>query len=38
LAFWNVEMRRVVERGEFLVMIGPNCQELQVTNLTVREQ
>ena len=36
LAFWNVEMRRVVEPGDFLVMVGPNCQELQMTKLTVR--
>jgi beta-glucosidase len=36
LAFWNVEKQRVVESGDFLVMVGPNCQELQMTKLTVR--
>ena len=35
LALWNIDMQRVVEPGEFAVMIGPNSVDLQATTLTV---
>ncbi|RIK78093.1 MAG: beta-glucosidase [Planctomycetota bacterium] len=37
LQFWDIDMRRVVEPGEFDVMIGPNSVELQSATLTVRD-
>ncbi len=36
LAFWNVNMQRVVEPGEFLIMVGPNSQDLKTVTLAVR--
>ena len=35
LSFWNGAMRRVVEPGEFTIMVGPNSVDLQSTTLTV---
>ena len=37
LAFYNKEMKRVVEPGEFEIMVGPNSVELMKTVLTVVE-
>jgi beta-glucosidase len=37
LAFYNKEMKRVVEPGEFEIMVGPNSVELMKTILTVVE-
>ena len=34
-ALWNREMRRVVEPGEFTIMVGPNSQDLKSIKLTV---
>ena len=36
LAFWNIDRERVVEPGEFAIMVGPNSVELQTVKLTVR--
>ena len=36
LAFWNVDMQRVVEPGEFQIMVGPSSQQVQTVTLTVR--
>jgi beta-glucosidase len=38
LAFWNREMRRVVEPGTFTIMVGGNSVELTETNLNVVER
>jgi beta-glucosidase len=35
LAFWNIDMEYVVEPGEFLIMVGPNSQDLQSVPLSV---
>jgi beta-glucosidase len=35
LAFWNIDKRRVVEPGEFAIMVGPNSVDLQTATLTV---
>ncbi|WP_370183045.1 glycoside hydrolase family 3 N-terminal domain-containing protein [Alteriqipengyuania sp.] len=35
LMMWNRDMERVIEPGEFTVMVGPNSQDLQETTLTV---
>jgi beta-glucosidase len=35
LAFWNLEMKRVVEPGEFRIMVGPNSVDLKTVTLTV---
>jgi beta-glucosidase len=35
LALWNIDMQRVVEPGEFAIMVGPNSVELQTVTLTV---
>ncbi|HWA01114.1 MAG TPA: glycoside hydrolase family 3 N-terminal domain-containing protein [Caulobacterales bacterium] len=35
LRFWNIDMQRVVEPGEFDVMAGPNSIDLKSTRLTV---
>jgi beta-glucosidase len=35
LAFWNIDMEYVVEPGEFLIMVGPNSQDLQSISLSV---
>lgn len=32
---WNRDMERVVEPGEFTIMVGPNSQDLTETKLTV---
>jgi beta-glucosidase len=37
LQFWNADMRRVVEPGEFSIMVGPDSVRLQETTLTVTE-
>ena len=36
LALWDIDMRLVVEPGEFAIMTGPNSVELQSVTLTVR--
>ncbi|MBB5518981.1 glycoside hydrolase family 3 N-terminal domain-containing protein [Amphiplicatus metriothermophilus] len=36
LRFWNKDMKRVVEPGEFEIMVGPNSQDLKTAVLTVR--
>ena len=36
LAFWNIDRERVVEPGEFAIMVGPNSVDLQTVMLTVR--
>jgi beta-glucosidase len=36
LAFWNIDMKLVVEPGEFAVMTGPSSVDLQSVTLTVR--
>ncbi|MEX2125871.1 MAG: glycoside hydrolase family 3 N-terminal domain-containing protein [Woeseia sp.] len=33
--FWNERMERVVEPGEFEIMVGPNSVELKSTTLTI---
>jgi beta-glucosidase-like glycosyl hydrolase len=35
LQFYNREMKRVVEPGKFIVMVGPNSNDLLTTTLTV---
>ncbi len=35
LWFWNLEMKRVVEPGDFTIMAGPNSVDLKSTILTV---
>jgi beta-glucosidase len=35
LAFWNLDMKFVVEPGEFDVLVGPNSVDLQATTLVV---
>jgi beta-glucosidase len=34
-AFWNEDMKYVVEPGEFNIMVGPNSAELKTTTLTI---
>jgi beta-glucosidase len=36
LAFWNIDMERVVEPGEFELMVGPDSEELHSILLTVK--
>ena len=36
-AFWNEEMKYVVEPGEFTVMTGPDSVDLKSATLTVAE-
>ncbi len=36
-AFWNRDMQRVVEAGEFTIMVGPNSRDLTNVTLTVAE-
>ncbi len=36
-AFWNRAMKRVVEPGEFTIMVGPNSRDLTPVALTVVE-
>jgi beta-glucosidase len=36
LAFWNIDMKFVVEPGEFLIMVGADSRNLQNIILTVR--
>jgi beta-glucosidase len=35
LALWNIDMQRVVEPGEFAIMVGPHSASVQATTLTV---
>ena len=35
--FWNDKMERVVEPGEFEIMVGPNSVDLESATLTIRE-
>lgn len=35
LSFWNAAMERVVEPGDFTIMVGPNSVDLQSATLTV---
>ena len=35
LMMWNREMERLIETGEFTIMVGPNSQDLQNVTLTV---
>ena len=35
LMMWNREMERVIEPGDFTIMVGPNSQDLQEVTLTV---
>ena len=35
LSFWNARMQRIVEPGEFEIMVGPNSTDLQSATLTV---
>jgi beta-glucosidase len=35
LAFWNVDMKRVVEPGTFTIHAGPNSVDLKSAKLTV---
>jgi beta-glucosidase len=35
--FWNAEMKRVVEPGEFEIMAGPNSVDLKSTTLTIED-
>lgn len=36
-AFWNRDMQRVTEPGEFTIMVGPNSADLQETTVTITE-
>ncbi|MEO5706194.1 MAG: glycoside hydrolase family 3 N-terminal domain-containing protein [Alteraurantiacibacter sp.] len=36
-AFWNRDMNRVVEPGEFTIMVGPNSRDVTSAALTVAE-
>ncbi|MES1201715.1 MAG: glycoside hydrolase family 3 N-terminal domain-containing protein [Pseudomonadota bacterium] len=35
LRFWNIDMQRVVEPGEFDILVGPNSVDLKSAKLTV---
>ena len=35
LMMWNRDMERVIEPGDFTIMVGPNSQDLQDVTLTV---
>jgi beta-glucosidase len=35
LAFWNIEMKRVVEPGEFEIMIGTSSRDCDLARLTL---
>jgi len=35
LAFWNIEMKKVVEPGTFTIHAGPSSAQLRSTKLTV---
>ena len=37
LALWNIDMKRVVEPGEFQIMVGPNSVDLKTATLTVTQ-
>ena len=37
LKFFNIDMKEVVEPGEFEIMVGPNSQDTEVINLVVTE-
>ena len=34
-SMWNRDMKRVIEPGEFTIMVGPNSQDLKSAKLTV---
>ncbi len=36
LRFWNADMKRIVEPGDFDIMVGPNSVDLKKTVLTVK--
>ena len=36
-AFWNRDMQRVIEPGEFTLMVGPNSRDLTEVKLTIRQ-
>ena len=36
LSVWNIDMKFVVEPGDFLIMVGPNVQQVQTITLSVR--
>lgn len=36
LKFWNADLKEVVEPGDFELMIGPNCQDVQKVTYTVK--
>ena len=36
LSFWNIDMQFVVEPGEYMIMVGPDSQNLQSVTLKVR--
>ena len=36
-AFWDRDMKRIVEPGEFTIMVGPNSANLQEVTLTVTQ-
>ncbi|WP_374470649.1 glycoside hydrolase family 3 N-terminal domain-containing protein [Phenylobacterium sp.] len=38
LAIWNIDMKRVVEPGEFTVMVGPNSAQTKSGKFTVAAQ
>lgn len=35
--FWNKDMQRIVEPGDFTIMVGPNSQDVQSVTLTVED-
>jgi beta-glucosidase len=37
LALWNMDMKHVVEPGEFTIMAGPNSVDLKSVTLTVAD-
>jgi beta-glucosidase len=37
LALWNIDMKRVVEPGEFQIMVGPSSADLKSAKLTVTQ-
>jgi beta-glucosidase len=36
LAFWNIDMKYVVEPGDFQIMVGPNSVDVKSVKLTVK--
>ena len=35
LAFWNLDMEKVVEPGDFVLMVGPNSKDLMTKKFVV---